>query len=470
MPILRPTLGPFDLRDERSMAVLLLILVGVVALLIRNLQRSPSGRAMLAVRSAERAAACSGVSPVFTKLALFAVSAAVAGVGGVMLGAVNGNVTNTSTPATVGLIWLATVVLFGIRRPAGAIVAGLVAAATPQILSGGFHWPSPVPSFLSWNGTQSVWLPQLLFGLGAIQLARSQDGVLALTAAQSRARRRKRQARRVERLRAVEDAAVSAEVGDRGEELLRLGALRRSGPPAAQHPGSGPAALALAGVRAGYGDLQVLRGVDLEVRAGSITALLGANGAGKSTLCSVISGTVVPTGGGVLLRGEDVTGRPPHLRFRDGVILAPEGRGVFPGLSVEENLALRLRGAKERERAYERFPALAQRRKVLAGSLSGGEQQMLTLAAVVVSPPDVVVADEPTLGLAPLVVRPLMELFRELRDRGSAALLVEEKIRDVLGVADRVAFIELGHIVWAGERSEIDDERLIAAYLGAGIG
>ena len=95
---------------------------------------------------------------------------------------------------------------------------------------------------------------------------------------------------------------------------------------------------------------------------------------------------------------------------------------------------------------------------------------MLTLAAVVVSPPDVVVADEPTLGLAPLVVRPLMELFRELRDRGSAVLLVEEKIRDVLGVADRVAFIELGYIVWAGERSEIDDERLIAAYLGAGIG
>jgi ABC-type branched-subunit amino acid transport system ATPase component len=165
-----------------------------------------------------------------------------------------------------------------------------------------------------------------------------------------------------------------------------------------------------------------------------------------------------------------VTRRPPHLRFRDGLILAPEGRGIFPGLSVEENLALRLRTADERGAVYERFPALGQRRKVLAGDLSGGEQQMLTLAAVVVNPPGVVVADEPTLGLAPLVVRPLMDLFGELRDRGSAVLLVEEKIRDVLAVADRVAFIELGHIVWVGDRSEIDDERLIAAYLGSGIG
>ena len=398
---------------------------------------------MLAVRSAELAAASSGVSPVFTKLAVFAVSAAVAGVGGVLLAAVNGNVTSTSTPAALGLIWLATVVLFGIRRPAGAIIAGLVSAASPQILSGGFHWPSPVPTFLAWNGTRSVWLPQLLFGLGAIQLARSPDGVLALMGARGRARRARRPV--ADKVRVQADAAAASEA-------------------------AGPeAALRLGGVRAGYGEVQVLRGIDLEVRRGTITALLGANGAGKSTLCSVISGTVVPTAGRVLLGGRDVTRRPPHLRFRDGVILAPESRGIFPGLSVEENLTLRLRTAGERDAVYQRFPALAGRRKVLAGNLSGGEQQMLTLAAVVVNPPAVVVADEPTLGLAPLVVRPLLELFGELRDRGSAVLLVEEKIRDVLGVADRVAFIELGRIVWAGDRREIDDEQLIAAYLGAGI-
>ena len=165
-----------------------------------------------------------------------------------------------------------------------------------------------------------------------------------------------------------------------------------------------------------------------------------------------------------------MSNRAPYWRARNGVLVTPESRGIFPGLSVEENLMLRLPKAEDREQAYERFPILAERRRLLSGSLSGGEQQMLALGPVLVNPPQVLVADEPTLGLAPLVVTELMHVFEELRERGVAILLVEEKARDVLEIADRVAFLELGHMVWFGPRSEIDDERLVATYLGSDTG
>jgi len=211
----------------------------------------------------------------------------------------------------------------------------------------------------------------------------------------------------------------------------------------------------------------VLHGIDLVVQAGEITALLGANGSGKSTLCSTISGIVAVRGGTITIEQTDVSHWPAHRRARAGVLVAPESRGIFPGLTVDENLALRLTDASGREQVYARFPLLEQRRQLPAGSLSGGEQQMLALAPVLVSPPPIVVADEPTLGLAPRVVAAVMEVFEELRDRGTAILLVEEKARDVLEIAERVAFLDLGHIVWSGPRRDIDDERLVATYLGA---
>jgi ABC-type branched-subunit amino acid transport system ATPase component len=155
-----------------------------------------------------------------------------------------------------------------------------------------------------------------------------------------------------------------------------------------------------------------------------------------------------------------------YRRVGQGVLVAPESRGVFPGLTVEENLQLRL-DAGHRSDVYERFPQLNDRRRLHAGSLSGGEQQMLALAPVLVRPPKVVIADEPTLGLAPMVIAQVLDVFRELRELGTTILLVEEKIRDVLQVADRVAFIELGRIVWSGERESLDDEQLVGAYLGA---
>jgi ABC-type branched-subunit amino acid transport system ATPase component len=163
----------------------------------------------------------------------------------------------------------------------------------------------------------------------------------------------------------------------------------------------------------------------------------------------------------------DITGLAAHRRVDLGLIVAPESRGIFPGLSVEENLELRLI-PNSRSDAYERFPILGQRRAQLAGTLSGGEQQMLALAPVIVDPPKVVIIDEPTLGLAPLVTAQLMELLQELRDAGAAVLVIEEKVRDALQVADQIILFELGHVVWAGSREEIDDEKLIRNYLGRG--
>ena len=178
------------------------------------------------------------------------------------------------------------------------------------------------------------------------------------------------------------------------------------------------------------------------------------------------AGLLQPTQGRVLLAGRDVTDLPAFRRAREGILLVPEARGIFPGLSVEENLRVLLRTDEQRQMAYERFPILGERRKQAAGLLSGGEQQMLSLAPALANPPDVLIADEPTLGLAPLAAEEVVRALRELREAGCAILLVEEKAREVMELADIVAFMELGQLVWMGPREEADSERLAAAYLG----
>jgi len=225
------------------------------------------------------------------------------------------------------------------------------------------------------------------------------------------------------------------------------------------------AVLLIKGLHVSYGDVEVIHGLTFAIERGKITSLFGVNGSGKSTLCSTISGLVKPGSGSIEFDGNDIVKMPAYRRADQGVLVAPESRGIFPGLSVEENLTLRLNAA-ERDEVYQRFPRIGERRKLMAGSLSGGEQQLLALAPVLIKPPTILIADEPTLGLAPLVIAELLTLFQELRDRGTTILLVEEKVRDVLSIADNVAFIELGHIVWSGPREDLDDERLVSAYLG----
>jgi ABC-type branched-subunit amino acid transport system ATPase component/ABC-type branched-subunit amino acid transport system permease subunit len=459
--------GPQDRLDfsqPQQQVLLMLALFGVITLAIHALHRSASGRAMLSVRSSEVAARTSGISPVKQKVVVFALSAGIAGFGGVFYGMVNFGIGRTTAPPLIGLVWLAIAVTFGIRRPGGALLAGLAFACSGQL----FTWIGNdlLPGAFS-DLTTSVYFTPILFGLGAINLAKNPDGVLALVGHQRLERRLAR-----DRRRHIEEAEAGVHGGEiPAHEQLAAETVGASAAPSVAETGapSGGSALALDGIVAGYGAVEVLHGVALEVPAGTVVALLGANGAGKSTLCAVAAGLVEPTAGRVLLAGQDVTKLPVHQRERAGILLVPEARGIFPGLTVEENLTVLLRTPAERAKAYDRFPILGERRKQTAGLLSGGEQQMLSLAPALAHPPAVFVADEPTLGLAPLAAEEVVNAIRELRDLGSAILLVEEKAREVMALADTVAFMELGRIVWVGPRDEADADRLTAAYLGGPV-
>ncbi|GAA4048552.1 ABC transporter permease subunit [Nonomuraea soli] len=440
-------LGLGTTTSPQVRVVLLLVLIGLVGLLVRNLERSASGRAILAVRSAPAAATTSGLSAARTKFLLFALASAIAGLGGVLYAISKGATTATDLPAFAGFVWLAVVVLQGVRRIGGAVVGGLIAAVFPELLS-------------AWGVSAHVGL--ILFGAGGMILAKHPDGVLAQLAEQ-RYRRRTKATAGSTTADTTAGATVDPLSAAPGVPLRRVGETVYGG---ARREASGdqPSPLfELQGVVAARAEATVLRGVDLEVHAGEVVALLGANGAGKSTTCAVAAGDVLLTEGRVLLDGTDVTTWQPHRRARAGILLAPEGRGVFPALTVEENLRTWL---PDPAPVFDRLPLLATRRAVPAGALSGGEQQLLTLAPALVRPPKVLIADEPSLGLAPRVVEQVFQLFTELRDKGVALLLVEEKATEALAIADRVAFMRLGRITWTGSRSEVDGERLAAAYLG----
>ncbi|MFD9081637.1 ABC transporter permease subunit [Streptomyces erythrochromogenes] len=437
----RPVLGPVDLSDDRALGVALVVLVALVAAGLSTLRGSPSGRAMLAVRSAPAAAAASGVSVLRTKLLLFTLSAGLAGFGGVMYASYNTRITATDFTAMTGLVWLAVVVAAGVRRPQYAVVAGLVYAVAPRLLSD--------------YVTESAHLPVILFGLAGLALANDPDGYCAAVPV--------RLARRRARVAAGPSPAPP------------LPAPGPSPVPRSSHPGgagrkeapAGPA-LELRGVTAGYDGGLVLHGVDLTVRRGEILAVLGPNGAGKSTACRVAAGLLPADAGAVYVAGRDATRDGAVRRARAGVVLAPEGRGIFPSLTIEENLALYLPEADARAAVYDRFPRLAERRGVSAGALSGGEQQMLALAPLLQRPPAVLIADEPSLGLAPRVAEEVYALLTELRDAGTALLLVEEKAAGILGVADTVAYLSQGRVSWCGPRGEVQADRLTEAYLGMG--
>jgi len=452
-----PVIGPFHFTDQKSLAILLLLVFGVLTLVVVNLQRSASGRTMFAARSSDVAARTTGLSPDRAKIAVFAVSAAIAGIGGAFYAVIASPFSNTTVPSVIGLIWLAVAVTWGVRRPAGALMAGLSYGLGTALFTKitGRH------GVLHDIFSSSHFLP-ILFGLGAINLAKNPDGVLALTHQQ---RMEKKHAKTAKRERAAERAAAAAPVpavaADGGEPVIHVTEPRPEAPEVSVAP-----LLQLEGITAGYGEVEVLHGVTLGIPRGSIVALLGSNGAGKSTLCGVAAGLLTPTRGRVLLDGEDMTTWPAYRRAGAGIMLAPEARGVFPGLTVEENLSVWLRSEQERAAATEHFPVLGQRRRQRAGLLSGGEQQILALAGALVHAPKVFIADEPTLGLAPLAAARVASILGELRDLGASILLVEEKTANILELADTVALMQLGRIVWTGPRSDLDLDELTSAYLG----
>jgi branched-chain amino acid transport system ATP-binding protein len=230
---------------------------------------------------------------------------------------------------------------------------------------------------------------------------------------------------------------------------------------------SSPLALELRDVHAGYGSTEVLRGVSLSVPAGSVVTLLGPNGAGKSTLLKVAAGLLPVGGGQVFLNGEDVTTTPSFAMARKGLCLLPEGRGIFPTLSVRENLELMgATGREAQDEVFSLFPVLGERTAQTAGTLSGGQQQMLAVARAVVAHAEIVLADEISFGLAPIVVDEIFAVLDQLRARGLTVLLVEQYIHRALAFAEYAYLMYKGGIVFAGETFQLKDRDVIERYFG----
>lgn len=215
--------------------------------------------------------------------------------------------------------------------------------------------------------------------------------------------------------------------------------------------------LRLERVSAAYGPFRALFDISFEIASGEALALLGTNGAGKTTVARVCSGLLRPTKGRLWMGNEDVTGRKPYKLARMGISHAPEGRSVFASLTIEENLALAFHQAFDRsgaqhalDEAYEMFPKLGERRRQLAGSLSGGEQRMLALARVLVNPPRLLIVDELSLGLAPIIVEDVYRSLSRLKEKGVALLVVEQHVDHALAIADRVIVLSRGHLRYNG--------------------
>jgi len=240
-----------------------------------------------------------------------------------------------------------------------------------------------------------------------------------------------------------------------------------------QDTASKPPVLDIKGLTSHYGRIQALHGIDIEVRQGQLVALVGANGAGKTTLLRAISGVQPVSGGSIHFRGDDVTRASPDRRVRAGICQVPEGRQVFGPMSVEDNLRL---GAYTRpkddvaddmERMYGLFPILKEKRLLLAGTLSGGQQQMLAMARALMGRPSVLLLDEPSMGLAPLLIAEIFRIVKSLRDEGITIFLVEQNAHAALSIADRGYVIETGSILLSGPGPELlANEQVQSAYLG----
>lgn len=231
--------------------------------------------------------------------------------------------------------------------------------------------------------------------------------------------------------------------------------------------------LELKGIHAGYGEFRVLHDVNMRVEKGEIVALIGPNGAGKTTTLRTVLGMTTLYEGKVLFKGEDITKVPTHKRVERGIAMVPEGRGIFTPLTVYENLlaGAYTKRAEERlqdslEFVFTLFPRLKERKNQIAGTLSGGEAQMLAIARALMSRPELLLLDEPSLGLAPKIVLEVFDVIKKLREEGVTILIVEQHVKNSLETADRAYVMETGRIVLEGEaKSLLKDERLKKAYL-----
>ena len=232
--------------------------------------------------------------------------------------------------------------------------------------------------------------------------------------------------------------------------------------------------LSLENISVSYGAIRALKGVSMHVEQGEVVTLIGANGAGKTTTLRTITGLLSPTEGRILFEGQEISGKPTHQLVARGISMSPEGRGVFANLTVRENLQMgaylkknRAEIAEDLERGFRMFPRLKERESQKAGTLSGGEQQMLAMARALMSRPRLLLLDEPSLGLAPLVVHTIFEAIDEIRGEGTTILLVEQNAHAALKHSDRAYVLETGRIVMEGPSAELAaDPRIKEAYLG----
>ena len=225
-----------------------------------------------------------------------------------------------------------------------------------------------------------------------------------------------------------------------------------------------------------YGRIEAIKGISFEVAEGEIVTLIGANGAGKTTTLKTVSGVRPVTSGSVVFDGNDITAMPPHQRVELGLCQAPEGRGIFPGMTVLENLDMGAYTRRDRktaafgqdlDRVFELFPRLQERRTQTGGTMSGGEQQMLAIGRALMARPRVLLLDEPSMGLAPMIVQQIFEIITEINQQGTTVLLVEQNAQQALQRAHRAYVLETGHIVRADEAKVLlGDESVRAAYLG----
>ncbi|MGO1252774.1 ABC transporter ATP-binding protein [Alcaligenes aquatilis] len=235
-----------------------------------------------------------------------------------------------------------------------------------------------------------------------------------------------------------------------------------------------PLMLDIRGLDVAYGGIRAVRGLDLRVGKGELVCLIGANGAGKSTTLRAITGLVPTAAGQIEHQGESIIGLPSHQLVRRGVVMVPEGRGIFPQLTIEENLAMGAYTRKDHqevrqdiERIYTLFPRLAERKKQSAGTLSGGEQQMVAMGRAMISRPSLLLLDEPSMGLAPIMVERIFELIQTIAKEGVTILLIEQNARLALELGDRGYVMESGQIILEGPAAQLlHDPKVRAAYLG----
>ena len=231
--------------------------------------------------------------------------------------------------------------------------------------------------------------------------------------------------------------------------------------------------LRIRGLEVRYGGIRAVKGIDLEVAQGELVCLIGANGAGKSSTLRAVAGLVPAAAGSISFGEREISGVPAFRRARAGLVMVPEGRGIFSRLSVEENLAMGAYAradsgvASDRARVFELFPRLAERRDQIAGTLSGGEQQMLAISRGLMSRPTLLALDEPSMGLAPMAARRILEVIRDINRAGVTVLLVEQNAQGALALAHRAYVMESGEIALSGEgRTLLADPRVREAYLG----